>query len=118
VVGRVLQPLDPEPAGADAADPAHRGFAGTADPDGRTANLHRGADYFGAVLNRAARVMAAGQRLLGGADRLLDARSADTMPSSASRSGSRATDHSAIGLTPAAAHCLDDLALQVRRPAR
>jgi class 3 adenylate cyclase len=78
----------------------------------------RGADYFGAVLNLAARVMAAGQRLLGGADRLLDARSADTVPSSASRSGSWATDHSAIGLTPAAAHCLDDLALQVRRPAR
>src|ERR1700737_1481137 len=37
----VLQPLDPEPAGAAAADPAHRGLAGTADPDGRTASLDR-----------------------------------------------------------------------------
>src|SRR3984885_6213085 len=37
----VLQPLDPEPAGAAAADPAHRGFTGTADPDGRTASLDR-----------------------------------------------------------------------------
>src|ERR1700756_5159117 len=37
----VLQPLDPEPAGAAAADPAHRGLAGTADPDGRTARLDR-----------------------------------------------------------------------------
>src|SRR6478609_4976872 len=37
----VLQPLDPEPAGAAAADPAHRGLTGTADPDGRTASLDR-----------------------------------------------------------------------------
>jgi hypothetical protein len=35
----VLQPLDPELAGADAAGPAHRGLTGTADPDGRTAGL-------------------------------------------------------------------------------
>src|ERR1700677_825087 len=41
VVRRVLQPLDPEPAGAAAANPAHRGLASTADPDGRTANLDR-----------------------------------------------------------------------------
>src|ERR1700753_2950121 len=37
----VLQPLDPEPAGAAAADPAHPGLAGSADPDGRTAGLNR-----------------------------------------------------------------------------
>src|ERR1700751_4365688 len=37
----VLQPLDPEPAGAAAPDPAHRGLAGAADPDGRTASLDR-----------------------------------------------------------------------------
>src|SRR5246127_4362945 len=37
----VLQPLDPEPAGAAAADPAHCGLAGAADPDGRTAGLDR-----------------------------------------------------------------------------
>jgi hypothetical protein len=41
VVGRVLQPLDPEPAGADPADPTHSDLAGTADPDGRTARLDR-----------------------------------------------------------------------------
>src|SRR5882757_8320396 len=37
----VRQILEPEPAGGAAADPAHRGLAGAADPDGRPARLHR-----------------------------------------------------------------------------